>query len=118
MVNFAQIGTTAAAAVAPFIIAASPAGALAGECKQAPVLPPQSSLLSNPSPKRAYITDLSQPVLIADANPSVVAQGRARPNALGGNGTQIMNQLIEEAQQNQRCAAEKLRNIPPPPGSN
>lgn len=62
---------TAAAAVAPLMLTAN-AGALADECKKAPAAAPaQSSLLSNPSPNIAYITDLSKPVLIADANPSV-----------------------------------------------
>jgi hypothetical protein len=106
MVNFAQIGTTAAAAVAavaPFIIAASPAGALADECKKAP------------APSRAYITDLSTPVLIADASPAVAqAQPNCPPPDDAVTIVQRQNQRIIDAKRDLR---ETLRNRPPIPGS-
>jgi hypothetical protein len=72
MVNFPQIGTAAAAL--PFIIAASPAGALPREFQPSPNYPlDQPTLPTKPTPGRAEIAGLSR-LLIADAKPLVVAQ--------------------------------------------
>jgi hypothetical protein len=123
MVNFPQIGTAAAAALAPFMLTAN-AGALADECKKAPAAAPaQSSLLSNPSQRRAGVAsrdwDLinlsSPPVLIADAGPAVA---QAQPaNCPPRDGVDAFLDSQRRLRNGLREEAERLRSLPPVPGS-
>ncbi len=115
MVNFPQIGTAAAAVLAPFMLTAN-AGALADECKKAPAAAPaQSSLLSNPSQRGAAVASRdwglinlsSPPVLIADASRAVAQaspancpppDGSAAAQFILNSQTQLRRSLIEGAE--------------------
>ena len=112
-----RLGAGAAALAAPFVVLTASPGALAEDCKQAP--PPQSSLLSNPPSKRAYMTDVSKPVLIADANPPAVAQA-LQPNCTQPSqpsAATFLRNSMRAVQEGQRDLRETLRNLPPIPGS-
>jgi|688.fasta_scaffold320963_1 hypothetical protein len=99
MVNFAQIGTTAAAALAPFMLTAN-AGALADECKKAP-----APLDSN----RPALIDLSRrtPVLIAQAQPANCPP-RDAITVLQERGQRVIDGL--------EAWDQKRRSLPPVPG--
>jgi hypothetical protein len=114
MVNFPKIGTAAAAALAPFMLTAN-AGALADECKKAPAAAPeQSSLLSNPSPNRAYPTKFSQPVLIADASHAVA---QAQPNCPAPRTVlDVINDQGRVVREGQRRLTDKVKRFSVPGG--
>lgn len=90
-----------------------------------------ASLFTTPSPTNPkppfegdQVNNKSQPVLLAQREPSQVAQGEERsntrreePSPQSGNGAQIFLNLSEEARRGQEALTDKLRNLPPPPGS-
>jgi hypothetical protein len=125
MISLREIGAPFLAVAAPFMLTANPGAALAEECKQAPAAAPaQSSLLSNPSQRRAagvasrdwnLINLSSPPVLVADASRAVAqAQPNCPPPDDAVTIVQRQNQRIIDAK---RALRETLRNRSPIPGS-
>jgi hypothetical protein len=103
MVNLLQRGL---ATFAPLMLVASPGAALAEDCKQAPPPTPPSS--------RAYITDVSKHVLIADAGPSVAQASPANcPPRDAVTAIQRQNQRVIDGQE---ALTNKLRKLTPPGG--
>jgi|LakMenEpi03Aug12_release.lakeMendotaPanAssembly.Ray.scaffolds.fasta_scaffold13328_12 hypothetical protein len=100
-----KFGAGAAALAAPFVVLTASPRALAEDCKQAP--PPPSS--------RAY--DLSKPVLIADAGPSV-AQAQ-QPNCTQPSqpsAATFMRNRVQAVQQGLDDWDKKRRSLPSVPG--
>lgn len=96
----------ATAAALPSLLTANPGAALAdGGCKQAP--PPPSS--------RAYITNVSKPVLIADVGPSVAQT--PQPNCPPPDAVTLIQRQNQRVIDGQRDLRETLRDLPPIPGS-
>jgi hypothetical protein len=98
-----RFGAGAAALAAPFVVLTASPGALAEDCKQAP------------PPSRAYITDLSTPVLIADASPAVAQASPANcpPQRDAITVLQERNQRVIDGQE---ALTNKLRKLTPPGG--
>lgn len=97
-----KFGAGAAALAAPFVVLTASPRALAEDCKQAP--PPPSS--------RAY--DLSRPVLIADASPSVA---QALPaNCPPRDAITVLQERNRRVIDGQEALTNKFRKLPPPPG--
>ena len=100
-----RLGAFVAAAALPSLLTANPGAALAdGGCKQAPAPTPPSS--------RAY--DLSRPVLIADASPSVA---QALPaNCPPRDAITVLQERNRRVIDGQEALTNKFRKLPPPPG--